>query len=86
MSWDMKPPYRKPGSKRIPTPGSSMPSTSVKKQNLPRLDPNTESYVPQDPNAFPPTVTIHKGRMYFLIYKIKLFVSFLLYNIDIQLI
>ena len=66
----MKPPYRKSGSKRIPTPGSSMPSTSVKKQNLPRLDPNTESYVPQDPNALPPTVTIHKGRMYFLIYKI----------------
>lgn len=63
MSWDMKPPYRKSGSKRIPTPGSSMPSTSVKKQNLPRLDPNTESYVPQDPNALPPTVTIHKGQV-----------------------
>ncbi|KAF3425184.1 hypothetical protein E2986_12298 [Frieseomelitta varia] len=61
MSWDLKPPYRKSGSKRIPTPGSSAPSTSVKKQNLPRLDPNTESYVPQDPNALPPTVTIHKG-------------------------
>ncbi|XP_043515847.1 zinc finger FYVE domain-containing protein 9 isoform X3 [Frieseomelitta varia] len=63
MSWDLKPPYRKSGSKRIPTPGSSAPSTSVKKQNLPRLDPNTESYVPQDPNALPPTVTIHKGQV-----------------------
>nr|XP_033197928.1 uncharacterized protein LOC117160932 isoform X4 [Bombus vancouverensis nearcticus] len=63
MSWDLKPPYRKSGSKRIPTPGSSVPSTSVKKQNLPRFDPNTESYVPQDPNALPPTVTIHKGQV-----------------------
>lgn len=63
MSWDLKPPYRKSGSKRIPTPGSSAPSTSVKKQNLPRFDPNTESYVPQDPNALPPTVTIHKGQV-----------------------
>lgn len=63
MSWDLKPPYRKSGSKRIPTPSSSAPSTSVKKQNLPRLDPNTESYVPQDPNALPPTVTIHKGQV-----------------------
>ncbi|CAL7940041.1 unnamed protein product [Xylocopa violacea] len=63
MSWDLKPPYRKSGSKRIPTPGSSVPSTSSKKQNLPRLDPITESYVPQDPNALPPTVTIHKGQV-----------------------
>ncbi|XP_076302379.1 uncharacterized protein LOC143220649, partial [Lasioglossum baleicum] len=61
MSWDLKPPYRKSGNKRISTPGTSVPSTSVKKQNLPRLDPNTDSYVPQDPNALPPTVTIHKG-------------------------
>ncbi|XP_026667581.1 zinc finger FYVE domain-containing protein 9 isoform X2 [Ceratina calcarata] len=63
MSWDLRPPYRKSGSKRIPTPGSSVPSTSIKKQNLPRMDPSTDSYVPQDPNALPPTVTIHKGQV-----------------------
>ncbi|XP_076168170.1 smad anchor for receptor activation isoform X1 [Ptiloglossa arizonensis] len=63
MSWDLKRPYRKLTSMIIPTPGSSVPSTSVKRPNLPRLDPNTESYVPQDPNALPPTVTIHKGRV-----------------------
>ncbi|KZC14829.1 Zinc finger FYVE domain-containing protein 9 [Dufourea novaeangliae] len=63
MSGDTKPLYRKPGSKRAPTPGSSMPSTSIKRQNLPRLDPNTESYVPQDPHILPPTVTIHKGQV-----------------------
>ncbi|XP_029046525.1 zinc finger FYVE domain-containing protein 9 isoform X2 [Osmia bicornis bicornis] len=63
MSWDLKPPYRKSGNKRIPTPGSSAPNTSAKRQNLPRLDPATESYVPQDPNVLPPTVTIHKGQV-----------------------
>ncbi|XP_043252358.1 zinc finger FYVE domain-containing protein 9 isoform X2 [Colletes gigas] len=63
MSWDFNRPYRKLASMIIPTPGSSVPSTSVKRQNLPRLDPNTGSYVPQDPNALPPTVTIHKGRV-----------------------
>ncbi|XP_076243285.1 smad anchor for receptor activation isoform X3 [Calliopsis andreniformis] len=63
MSWDLKPSYRKSGNKRIPTPGSSVPSTSVKRQNLPRLDPNTECYVPQDANALPPTVTIEYGEV-----------------------
>ncbi|XP_053981297.1 zinc finger FYVE domain-containing protein 9 isoform X2 [Hylaeus volcanicus] len=63
MSWDLKRPYRKLASMIIPTPGSSVPSTSVKRQNLPHLDPNTESYVPHEPNALPPTVTIHKGQV-----------------------
>ncbi|XP_076669961.1 smad anchor for receptor activation isoform X3 [Andrena cerasifolii] len=63
MSWDSKSLYRKSGNKRIPTPGSSVPSTSVKRQNLPRLDPNTECFVPQDSSALPPTVTIHKGQV-----------------------
>ncbi|XP_078046419.1 smad anchor for receptor activation isoform X5 [Augochlora pura] len=63
MSWDLKPPYRKSGPKRASATGSSAPGVSVKRQNLPRLDPNTESYVPQDPNFLPPTVTIHKGQV-----------------------
>ncbi|XP_076375250.1 smad anchor for receptor activation isoform X2 [Megalopta genalis] len=63
MSWDLKPPYRKSGPKRASVPGSSVSGASAKRQNLPRLDPNTESYVPQDPNFLPPTVTIHKGQV-----------------------
>ncbi|XP_076393139.1 smad anchor for receptor activation isoform X2 [Megachile rotundata] len=63
MSWDLKPPYRKSGNKRIPTPGSSVSNTTAKRQNVPRLDPVTESYIPQDPNVLPPTVTIHKGQV-----------------------
>ncbi|XP_015598916.1 uncharacterized protein LOC107269512 isoform X2 [Cephus cinctus] len=63
-SWDPKPPYRKPGNKRLPTPpGPSSTSSMGKKQNLPPLDPNTNSYIPQDPNVLPPTVTIHKGQI-----------------------
>ncbi|XP_012257524.2 zinc finger FYVE domain-containing protein 9 isoform X1 [Athalia rosae] len=63
-SWDPKPPYRKPRNKRLPTPpGPSSTSTMAKRQNLPPLDPNTNSYIPQDPNLLPPTVTIHKGQI-----------------------
>ncbi|XP_017793357.1 PREDICTED: zinc finger FYVE domain-containing protein 9-like isoform X2 [Habropoda laboriosa] len=64
ISWDLKL-YRKSENKRMSATGSSIPSTSVKKQNVPRLDPNTESFVPQDPTALPPTVTIHKGQVSF---------------------
>ncbi|XP_076648719.1 smad anchor for receptor activation isoform X2 [Halictus rubicundus] len=63
MSWDLKPPYRKSGTKKSPVPGSSVPGASSKRQNLPRLDPNTACYVPVDPNLLPPTVTIHKGQV-----------------------
>ncbi|XP_046750472.1 zinc finger FYVE domain-containing protein 16 isoform X2 [Diprion similis] len=63
-SWDPKPPYRKPGNKRLPTPpGPSSASTMAKRQNLPPLDPETNSYIPQDTNLLPPTVTIHKGQI-----------------------
>ncbi|KAK2575706.1 hypothetical protein KPH14_012095 [Odynerus spinipes] len=61
-SWDLQPPYRKTGSKRIPAYSSSMSSAS-KRQNLLPLDPTTNSYVPEDPNMLPPTVTIHKGQI-----------------------
>ncbi|CAK9799311.1 Zinc finger FYVE domain-containing protein 9 [Anthophora quadrimaculata] len=64
ISWDLKL-YRKSEGKRISAAGSSVPSISTKKQNVPRLDPNTESFVPQDPAALPPTVTIHKGQVSF---------------------
>ncbi|XP_076290894.1 smad anchor for receptor activation isoform X2 [Lasioglossum baleicum] len=63
MSWDLKPPCRKSGTKKSPVPGLSVPGASVKRQNLPRLDPNTACYVPVDPNLLPPTVTIHKGQV-----------------------
>ncbi|KAG7210295.1 hypothetical protein KM043_011839 [Ampulex compressa] len=62
-SWDLKPPYRKSNGKRISTSSSSMTNTTTKKQNLPPLDPSTDSYIPQDPNALPPTVTMHKGQI-----------------------
>ncbi|XP_046489801.1 zinc finger FYVE domain-containing protein 9 isoform X1 [Neodiprion pinetum] len=63
-SWDPKPPYRKAGNKRLPTPpGPSSASTMAKRQNLPPLDPETNSYIPQDTNLLPPTVTIHKGQI-----------------------
>ncbi|XP_034939825.1 uncharacterized protein Sara isoform X3 [Chelonus insularis] len=61
-SWDLKPPYRKIGNKRIPSPGSQSTS-ATKRQNLPPLDLHTNSYIPQDANMLPPTVTIHKGQI-----------------------
>ncbi|XP_044594588.1 zinc finger FYVE domain-containing protein 16 isoform X3 [Cotesia glomerata] len=62
-SWDLKPPYRKVGNKRIPSPGAQSTSATAKRQNLPPLDPHTNSYIPQDVNMLPPTVTIHKGQI-----------------------
>ncbi|XP_014616566.1 PREDICTED: zinc finger FYVE domain-containing protein 9 isoform X1 [Polistes canadensis] len=62
-SWDLKPPYRKTGSKRVSASDTSSMSSGSKKQNLLPLDPNTNSYIPQDPNLLPPTVTIHKGQI-----------------------
>ncbi|XP_053598202.1 uncharacterized protein LOC103569891 isoform X2 [Microplitis demolitor] len=62
-SWDLKPPYRKVGSKRVPSPGTQSTSSTAKRQNLPPLDPHTNSYIPQDVNMLPPTVTIHKGQI-----------------------
>ncbi|XP_015183485.1 PREDICTED: zinc finger FYVE domain-containing protein 9 isoform X2 [Polistes dominula] len=62
-SWDLKPPYRKTGSKRVSASDTSSISSGSKKQNLLPLDPNTNSYIPQDPNLLPPTVTIHKGQI-----------------------
>ncbi|XP_035743167.1 zinc finger FYVE domain-containing protein 9-like isoform X1 [Vespa mandarinia] len=62
-SWDLKPPYRKTGNKRVSASDSSSMSSGSKKQNLLPLDPNTNSYIPQDPNMLPPTVTIHKGQI-----------------------
>ncbi|XP_074107962.1 smad anchor for receptor activation isoform X3 [Cotesia typhae] len=62
-SWDLKPPYRKVGNKRIPSPGTQSTSATAKRQNLPPLDPHTNSYIPQDVNMLPPTVTIHKGQI-----------------------
>ncbi|XP_043480801.1 zinc finger FYVE domain-containing protein 9 isoform X2 [Leptopilina heterotoma] len=62
-SWDLKPPSRKVGSKRIAASGFPSSSNIAKKQNLPPLDPNTNSYIPQDANALPPTVNIHKGQI-----------------------
>lgn len=61
-SWDLKPPYRKTGCKRIPAESTSMSSTT-KRQNLLPLDPITNSYIPEEPNLLPPTVTIHKGQI-----------------------
>ncbi|XP_051176882.1 zinc finger FYVE domain-containing protein 9 isoform X3 [Leptopilina boulardi] len=62
-SWDLKPPSRKVGSKRIAASGFPSSSNIAKKQNLPPLDPNTNSYIPQDANTLPPTVNIHKGQI-----------------------
>ncbi|KAK0183206.1 hypothetical protein PV327_001270 [Microctonus hyperodae] len=61
-TWDLKPPYRKTGNKRITSPGTQS-MTTVKRQNLPPLDSYTNSYIPQDINMLPPTVTIHKGQI-----------------------
>lgn len=46
----------------MPSPGTQSTSSTAKRQNLPPLDPHTNSYIPQDVNMLPPTVTIHKGR------------------------
>ncbi|XP_015183487.1 PREDICTED: zinc finger FYVE domain-containing protein 9 isoform X4 [Polistes dominula] len=51
------------GSKRVSASDTSSISSGSKKQNLLPLDPNTNSYIPQDPNLLPPTVTIHKGQI-----------------------
>ncbi|XP_015117207.1 zinc finger FYVE domain-containing protein 9 isoform X2 [Diachasma alloeum] len=61
-SWNPKPPYRKTSNKRIPSPGQQS-ATTAKRQNLPPLDPHTNSYIPGDTNMLPPTVTIHKGQI-----------------------
>ncbi|XP_012281497.1 zinc finger FYVE domain-containing protein 9 isoform X3 [Orussus abietinus] len=62
-SWDMKL-CRKPGSKRVPTPGpTTMAPNASKRLNLPPVDPRTNSYVPLDSGMLPPTVTIHKGQV-----------------------
>ncbi|XP_063992707.1 zinc finger FYVE domain-containing protein 9 isoform X2 [Diachasmimorpha longicaudata] len=61
-SWNPKPPYRKASNKRIASPGQQS-TTTAKRQNLPPLDPHTNSYIPGDTNMLPPTVTIHKGQI-----------------------
>uniref|UniRef100_A0A0C9R178 ZFYVE9_1 protein n=1 Tax=Fopius arisanus TaxID=64838 RepID=A0A0C9R178_9HYME len=61
-SWNLKPPYRKSGTKRIPSPGHHI-TQAIKRQNLPPLDLHTNSYIPKDTNMLPPTVTIHKGQI-----------------------
>ncbi|XP_033219235.1 zinc finger FYVE domain-containing protein 16 isoform X2 [Belonocnema kinseyi] len=55
-SWDPRPPSKKIASKRISASGLPLSSNITKKQNLAPWDP-------QDPNALPPTVTIHKGQI-----------------------
>ncbi|KAJ8687232.1 hypothetical protein QAD02_023026 [Eretmocerus hayati] len=61
-SWDWKPPAaRKMGSRRLV--GGCLATSSTKKHNCPPIDPATNSYIPQDPTLFPPTVTIHKGQV-----------------------
>ncbi|XP_043275653.1 zinc finger FYVE domain-containing protein 9 isoform X2 [Venturia canescens] len=61
-SWDLKPPYRKIGKRTSNTPQMQTSGTG-KRQNIPPMDPNTNSYIPQDPDLLPPTVTIHKGEI-----------------------
>ncbi|XP_011871950.1 PREDICTED: zinc finger FYVE domain-containing protein 9 isoform X2 [Vollenhovia emeryi] len=61
--WDPKPPYRKPGNKRIFPSGSALTDTVTRRQHHPPLDNTTNSYIPHDPNLLPPTVTIHKGQI-----------------------
>ncbi|XP_058796038.1 uncharacterized protein LOC131666946 isoform X3 [Phymastichus coffea] len=60
-SWDWKPAtIRKNNSRRsVGYTASSL----HKKQNCPPIDLATNSYIPHDPEALPPTVTIHKGQI-----------------------
>ncbi|OXU21599.1 hypothetical protein TSAR_014260 [Trichomalopsis sarcophagae] len=64
-SWDWKGPS---AAARNPVPRRTIgagyvASSSNKKQNCPPIDAKTNSYIPQDPAALPPTVTIHKGQI-----------------------
>ncbi|XP_014469473.1 PREDICTED: uncharacterized protein LOC106741712 isoform X3 [Dinoponera quadriceps] len=61
--WDLKPPYRKQGNKRIFASGSTSTDAATRKQSHPPLDSTTNSYIPHDSNLLPPTVTIHKGQI-----------------------
>ncbi|XP_025160355.1 uncharacterized protein LOC105187269 isoform X2 [Harpegnathos saltator] len=61
--WDLKPPYRKQGNKRIFASGSTSTDVATRRQSHPPLDNTTNSYIPHDPNLLPPTVTIHKGQI-----------------------
>ncbi|XP_014218301.1 zinc finger FYVE domain-containing protein 9 isoform X2 [Copidosoma floridanum] len=61
-TWDWKPPSTRKAVPRRPVQGY-VASAASKKQNRPPLDPVTDSYIPQDSAALPPTVIIHKGQV-----------------------
>ncbi|XP_032684691.1 zinc finger FYVE domain-containing protein 9 isoform X2 [Odontomachus brunneus] len=61
--WDLKPPYRKQGNKRIFASASTSTDVTTRRQSHPPLDNTTNSYIPHDPNLLPRVVTIHKGQI-----------------------